>query len=269
MENKMENLVSVSCENIFNIQGVRGYEKEGVAFLNLEDVARGLGFTQIAKSGNEVVRWERVNGYLKELGFIPTSGDDGEIAVFSQQVWKDGNKPIGKETLPDYIPENIFYRLCMKARNEAAEAFQAKVADEVIPAIRKHGAYMTPDTIEKVLADPDTIIRLATQLKEERAKRVEAEKRRDILLHVQKTYTSTEIAKELGMKSAQALNRWLTKERIQFKQNGTWVLYSQYADLGYTEIKQNVLDSGKIVYDRRWTSYGRDFILKKMGGNRA
>lgn len=238
MENKMENLVSVSCENIFNIQGVRCYEKEGVAFLNLEDVSRWLGFTQ-EKNGVEYVKWERVNGYLVELGFSPEVGKD------------------------DYIPENIFYRLCMKARNEAAEAFQAKVADEIIPAIRQHGAYMTPDTIEKVLADPDTIIRLATQLKEERAKQVEAEKRRDLLLHVQKTYTSTAIAKELGMKSAQALNSWLTKERIQFKQNGTCVLYSQYADLGYTEIKQNVLDSGKIVYDRRWTNYGRDFILKK------
>ena len=40
-----------------------------------------------------------------------------------------------------YIPENIFYRLCMKAKNEVAEAFQAKVADEIIPSIRKTGGY--------------------------------------------------------------------------------------------------------------------------------
>lgn len=223
--------------DVITVHGVDCYEKGGVAYLNLEAVARGLGFTQTAKSGNEVVRWERVNGYLKELGFIPTSGYDG------------------------YIPENIFYRLAMKAKNEAAERFQALIADEVIPAIRKHGGYLTPDAIEKVLDDPDTIIRLATNLKEERMKRREAERQRDILLHVKKTFTSTEIAKELGISSARTLNGWLAARKVQFKQNGTWVLYSKYAEMGLTEIKQQVLDSGKIVYDRRWTNDGRNFIL--------
>lgn len=65
---------------------------------------------------------------------------------------------------------NIFYRLAMKAKNEAAEAFQAKIADEVIPSIRKHGAYMTPETLEKVLCSPDTIIQIATALKQEQEK---------------------------------------------------------------------------------------------------
>lgn len=161
-----------------------------------------------------------------------------------------------------YIPEGDLYRLIAHSQLPDAERFESWVFDEVLPTIREHGGYLTPDTIEKVLSDPDTIIRLATDLKAERQKRLEAEKQRDILLHVQKTYTTTEIAKELGMKSAQALNNWLVKMKIQFKQNGTWVLYSQYADLGYTEIKQNVLESGRIVYDRRWTNYGRVFILK-------
>lgn len=161
-----------------------------------------------------------------------------------------------------YIPEGDLYRLIAHSQLPDAERFESWVFDEVLPTIREHGGYLTTDTIEKVLSDPDTIIRLATDLKAERQKRLEAEKQRDILLHVQKTYTTTEIAKELGMKSAQALNNWLVKMKIQFKQNGTWVLYSEYADLGYTEIKQNVLESGRIVYDRRWTHYGRAFILK-------
>ena len=63
----------------------------------------------------------------------------------------------------------------MKAKNAAAEAFQAKIADEVIPSIRKHGAYMTEQTIDQILSDPDTIIKLATDLKAERAKRKELE----------------------------------------------------------------------------------------------
>ena len=62
--------------NIITIKNVRAYiDENGVVQINLEDAARGLGFTQVAKSGNEVVRWERVNAYLAEFGFIPTSGD--------------------------------------------------------------------------------------------------------------------------------------------------------------------------------------------------
>jgi len=137
---------------IMNFGGVDCYEKDGVAYLKLESVARGLGFTRVAESGNEVIRWERVNGYLKDLG-VPTCGHD------------------------DFIPENIFYRLAMKAKNETAEKFQAKVADEIIPSIRKHGAYMTEETLEKALTSPDFLIELATKLKEEKekSKRLEEE----------------------------------------------------------------------------------------------
>lgn len=102
--------------------GVRGYEKEGVAYLHIEDVARGLGFAYKAASGNEVVRWNRVEEYLIGFGFVATCGD-------------------GANQHDYYIPENIFYRLCMKAKNEVAEAFQAKVADDIIPSIRKTGSY--------------------------------------------------------------------------------------------------------------------------------
>ena len=131
---------------IMNISGIECFEKDGTAYLKLETVARGLGFTQIAKSGNEVVRWERVHKYLEELS-VPTCGDDG------------------------FIPENVFYRLAMKAKNEAAETFQAKIADEVIPSIRKHGAYMTPETLEAAILNPDTMIKLCTALKDEQEKR--------------------------------------------------------------------------------------------------
>ena len=105
---------------IMNISGVDCYEKDGVAYLNLEAVARGLGFTQ-TKNGVEYVKWERVSAYLSELGFSPEVGKDG------------------------YIPENIFYRLAMKAKNETAEKFQALVADEIIPTIRRTGGYVAND----------------------------------------------------------------------------------------------------------------------------
>lgn len=134
---------------IVTIGGVSCYEKDGVAWLNLEAVARGLGFTQTQnKGGTEYtsIRWETVNRYLSDLGFP--------------------NK-LGKE---DYIPENIFYRLAMKAKNETAEKFQALVADEIIPSIRKHGAYMTPETLQAAILNPDTMIQLCQQLKAEQDK---------------------------------------------------------------------------------------------------
>jgi hypothetical protein len=85
-------------------------------------------------------------------------------------------------------------------------------------------------------------------------------------MHVSKTYTATEIAKELNMRSAIELNKRLVELKIQFKQNNTWVLYADYSDLGYTEIKQTVLDSGRIIYDRNFTQTGRAFVLDLLKG---
>lgn len=135
---------------ILNISGIDCYEKDGTVYLKLEAVARGLGFTQTQnKNGTEYtsIRWETVNRYLEDIGFPNKLGKD------------------------DFIPENIFYRLAMKAKNEVAEAFQAKVADEVIPSIRKHGAYMTDDTLDRMINSPEFGIKLLTALKEEKDKR--------------------------------------------------------------------------------------------------
>lgn len=114
---------------IFNIDGVECYEKDRTAYLKLETVARGLGFTE-TKNGKEYIMWRRVDGYLSELGF-------GTCAE-----------------RPEYIPENIFYRLAMKAKNAAAEKFQAKVADDIIPSIRRTGSYqvkpMSPEEMMRI-----------------------------------------------------------------------------------------------------------------------
>lgn len=140
--------------------GVRGYEKNDVVYLHIEDVARGLGFTTVATSGNECVRWNRVDEYLQGLGFVPTCGHEENPHDY-------------------YIPENIFYRLCMKARNEVAEAFQAKVADEIIPSIRKNGVYATDNFIQKSIEDPDWAISMLQQLKFEREQKQLALQQRD------------------------------------------------------------------------------------------
>lgn len=236
----LENTDTKEKNSITKICGVECYEHQGTAYLKLETVARGLGFTTVQTvNGVEYVnvRWNTVKQYLNDIGFL-------------QEVAKT-----------DFIPENIFYRLAMKAKNETAEKFQALVADEIIPSIRKHGIYATDNVIDEILNNPDFGIELLTKLKEERKARIEAERKNAILTHVTKTYTMTEIAKELNLKSAAELNKILADKKVQYKVNGTWVLYSDYSNCGYEDIKQEVLDNGKVIYHRKITQIGREFIL--------
>ena len=158
------------------------------------------------------------------------------------------------------LTEDGLYEVLMQSRKQKAKQFKKKVK-EILKDIRKHGIYATDKVIDDILNNPDFGIELLTKLKEERAARVEAERRNAILTHVNKTYTMTEIAKELNMKSVIQLNRLLAEKKIQYQVNNAWVMYSQYSNLGYEEIKQEVLDSGKVIYHRRITQIGREFIL--------
>ena len=84
------------------------------------------------------------------------------------------------------INESGLYSLILGSKLPGAKKFKRWVTSEVLPSIRKHGAYMTDETIEQVLSDPDTIIRLATQLKEERSKnRVRAQRNTELLVDKQ------------------------------------------------------------------------------------
>lgn len=159
------------------------------------------------------------------------------------------------------INESGLYSLILCSKLPSAKRFKKWITSEVLPSIHKHGLYATDQVIDNILNNPDFGIELLTRLKEERVARVEAERKNAILMHVNKTYTVTEIAKELGLRSATQLNRILAEKKIQYQVNGTWVMYSRYSDQGYEEIKQEVLDSGRVIYHRRITQMGREFIL--------
>lgn len=87
---------------------------------------------------------------------------------------KEG-EPTYRQGQADFINESNLYKLAFQSRKPQAERFTDWVTSEVLPAIRKHGAYMSEEVIEKTLSDPDYLIRLATNLKEEKAKRMLAE----------------------------------------------------------------------------------------------
>ena len=172
---------------------------------------------------------------------------------------QDGSNYKSKTTV---ISESGLYALIFGSKLESAKEFKHWVTSEILPSIRKHGIYATDNVIDNILNNPDFGIELLTKLKEERVARVEAEKKNAILTHVNKTYTMTEIAKELNLKSATELNRILADKHIQYKVNNTWVFYSDYSNLGYEEIKQEVLDNGHVIYHRKITQMGRAFILR-------
>lgn len=87
----------------------------------------------------------------------------------------DGVDSLGRRTDVTMINESNLYKLVFQSRKPEAERFADWVTSEVLPAIRKHGAYMTDGVIERTLTDPDYLIMLATNLKEEKAKRALAE----------------------------------------------------------------------------------------------
>ena len=197
---------------------------DGSISLNAEDTARGFGWIRVAASGNEVIRWERVNKYIAELGPYPQVGTN------------------------DYIPESLFYLLGMKANNEVAKKFQTWLAVDVLPSIRKHGMYAT----DELLDNPDLLIAAATKLKEERAARLEAEKKVQVLRPKAEFYDDVagskdaisiaEVAKVLAIKGLGRNNLFqLLRDKKILQINNQ--PYQQFVDRGYFR-----------VVEQKWTT---------------
>lgn len=165
--------------------------------------------------------------------------------------------------LPMYVMNRDgFTLLVMGYTGEDAMKFKEDYIDSFnkMEKILKEQSTVLPN-----FSDPaEAAIAWANEYREKQKAQIEAKEAKENverLIHNNKTYTTTEISKELGFRSAIELNKTLEKMGIQFKQNGTWLLYAKYAENEYTSTKQIVLDSGRITYDRRWTGKGRDFIL--------
>lgn len=204
----------------------------------------------------------------EKLGYVRT---DNAITAHCKKVMTCPLEIGGQVRHVNMIPESDVYRLVMKSNKYQAEKFQDWVVEEVLPSIRKRGMYATDDLLNKFLSDPDFAIKLLTQYKDERDKRIEAqhlqkqaEEKIKMLTHVEKMYTATEIAKECGFQSAIALNLFLSDNQVQYKMNDTWVPYSKYSKSGYFHIKQEVMDNGRVIYHRKITQIGREFIIELL-----
>lgn len=127
---------------------IRIMNVDGAAYFVANDVARALGYSNPSKATNDhckkaVMRW--------------------------------GNDSLGRRQEFKLIPEGDVYRLAAKSQLPGADSFESWIFDDVLVSVRKNGMYATETTVEKMISDPDFAIKLLTSLKDERAKRVEAE----------------------------------------------------------------------------------------------
>lgn len=228
----------------FNNQQVRTLTINGQPHFVGKDVAEILGYKRTA----DAIR-ENVPDKFKGVGVLPTPGGKQRVTVIS---------------------EAGLYKLAFKSHAKNAEKFTDWVASEVLPSIRKHGAYLTDEKLEEVLLNPDTIIKLATELKTERERRSIAEQRvneltpkasyYDLVLSNKSLVTITQIAKDYGM-SGQAMNHKLHDLGVIYKQGNTWLLYSKYQRTGWTHSETIMVDKAdgtqKAVMHTKWTQKGR------------
>lgn len=191
---------------------------------------------------------------------------------------------MGRKQKAKFINEGNVYRLITHSKLPAAERFERWVFDEVLPTIRKHGAYMTEDTLAQAIANPDFAIGLLNALKQEQEKNrllettvaakdqkiAELQPRADYtdrILQNKGLVTITQIAKDYGM-SARAMNSMLSEYGVQYKQSGQWLLYSRYHDKGYTHSETiNITRSDgrtDIKMETKWTQKGRLFIYARL-----
>lgn len=244
---------------VLNIDGVDCYEQDGTAYLKLEAVARGLGFVQ-EKNNVEYVRWDRVEGYLSEIGFPHKWGKD------------------------DFIPENIFYRLAMKAKNEVAEKFQAKVADEIIPSIRKHGGYiagqesMTDDELlEKAILVAQRKIAERDKIIAQKQERIEQMKPKEVFADSVSASRQSILIGDLAKLICQnghsigqkRMFQWMRDNGYLMKTGSSYNMPIQrYVEQGLFEVKESTVNnpdgSVRLTRTTKVTGKGQIYFINKF-----
>lgn len=235
----MNNIQIFKYEN----NDVRTVEMNGEPWFVLKDVCEVLGLTDTGRTA------ERLDADELTRTTLVSGGQNREMYI---------------------INESGLYNVILRSDKPEAKPFRKWVTGEVLPSIRKHGAYMTQQKIEEALLNPDTIISLAQQLKEEQAKTAKlapaAEYAQNFLLASGGRLVSS-IAKDYGM-SAQRFNRVLHALGIQYRQGGQWMLYQKYTGKGYTETRVNLIPHNDGLTHQHpetlWTARGCAFLAKQL-----
>lgn len=230
-------------------------EGEKVLFCG-SDVAKALGYTNPSKALSD-----HCKGVTKR--YTPTKSGTQEMS---------------------FIPESDIYRLVFSSKLPTAEKFTDWVADEILPTIRKHGAYMTPDVIERTLTDPDYIIQLATTLKDEQQKRkaleAKAEENRPKVLFadsVAASHTSilifdlAKILKQNGVEiGGHRLFDWMRKNGYLVRRDGSDhnMPTQRSMEMGLFEVKETTVShsDGHISVNKtpKVTGKGQQYFINRF-----
>ena len=219
-------------------------QKDGQTWFVGKEVAGVLGYG-IGKKSSSALN-NAVNAHVE-------AEDKGVIKMVT---------PGGKQNVI-IINESGLYSLILSAKLPSAKAFKRWVTVEVLPTIRKHGAYATAETLRAMQNDPKFTAELLRNLRELHTKAYHF----DTILQSPKALPVSVIAKDYGM-SAFELNRLLHDLGIQYQVGKTWVLYKAHAGQGYTLSKTFIFDGEEVSVQTCWTMKGRLFIynaLKKHG----
>ena len=178
------------------------------------------------------------------------------------------------------VSESGLYSLVLGSRKPEARLFKHWITHEVLPALEKHGVY----AINQLLDNPDLLIASLQKLKAERERANHAEELAaaqgllieemepkatyyDLVLSSTNAVPITMIAKDYGL-SAIKLNQILHDLGVQYKLDGTWILYQDYADCGYTKTQTHAISEDKSVIHTCWTQKGRLFIYDLLKNER-
>lgn len=218
-------------------------------------------------------------GYAEPRSAISKKVDAEDKGVAEMET------PSGKQKMTT-VNESGLYSLIMSSKLESAKRFKHWVTSEVLPSIRKHGAYMTNEVIERTLTDPDYLIQLATALKNERKeKELEKQRRKQAEKTIEQQKPLVEFANQVSdttdlidMKTMAKLlkdnninigrNRlfeFLRMKKILMKDNQP---YQQYVDAGYFKVNEctytNSLGKTKTNRQTFITGKGQLYITKKV-----
>jgi anti-repressor protein len=184
-----------------------------------------------------------------------------------------------------FVTEDGLYDVILDSRKPEAKAFRKWVTSEVLPAIRKHGAYMTDNIIERTLNDPDYLIMLANQLKDERNRRKELEEKAredapkvlfaDAIVGSKSSCLVGELAKILtnnGIVIGQnRLFKWLREHHFLGTVGERYNIPNQeYIEQGLFELKKTVHDENGVMVSKvttKVTGKGQQYFIHKFVNN--